>query len=492
MASRKRYTTSKATKKALKTRGGFVPAGFGNRILNNKDLQKIARDRIFDPSKITNPLYMAGKFTEINEFYKKATDVTKGKTRVTRVDTGRNDTGKAANHGTFPAIETDSERTVGNSAVQQIRELHTKVQLGRRTTSSLNMARKLNGGTKYRFADTMLDNQDATDNVRQALRQGFGFNQKMWMIFKDLTQLTYNDYNSIFQIASLTSPNQDQETPYGATLKEHTMLRIANGSSYFPVKVNIHVFQANDITDPPETLFNTMTSDLVGGVQEQGAIPILKQFSDVVSDSAHLRTTVDPLVTWKASDEFERKVTHIKSFGRKIRPGDVWKVDVTTQCGPGVNLAVLKEASLPTLSGNSVPNFFYMIEAHGYQCEGVSLPEQASFIGTSPGWINMEARKEMEYVPFSSSIDVDADDGGTNTLSGLVRVFKTRESAATRRVNVPVSDIGDPSDVTKTFYIPVQTASLPSYAEELSEKVDSDAARARSRANVFNALSPTE
>lgn len=472
--SRKRKTT--ARKVARMPRGGFVSSGYSAAFTRAAktlagDVAGMAAKDILGKS----PGLMSA-MKSIDRATSKAKRLTRGATKVGEAILGIDQTSKIVNHGLkFPTVQMDSEKRAGNMQVQQIRTLKTKAVLGKPSTSTLLRAARQNGKEENLLHSTIHDDQLSTGIdalARIGLNQRFGFNMKQWYFPNQRAYMTIGDVGNQF-ISKNSGPSDlktssfNDYTLLGGLLYEKIKFRISNSSSYFPIKFKVHIMACESVDKLTSNIFNEMFNTFID-TQQDGRIPVLRQLVDADTSGYYSTCWTDPGVTMSMADRFWRDNDVVKTFSKRLRPGDVWELEYYVQCGAGVDL---EKASAAKGSAPNAPlNFYPIIEAQGLQCEIVKSSDLSTYIGTSPGYWNLEMEKSFCAARSSASKEI-VDISSEQLVPGnyLIRPFSKVKENPVRIFNVNTSNIGNPA--TQPYFVPVAGGEQPQFAENIGQRV---------------------
>ena len=153
----------------------------------------------------------------------------------------------------------------------------------------------------------------------------------------------------------------------------------------------------------------TFSSDMSKKTNEKGMIPNRYQLSNLSTKGSNsLMRNVLSLKNTKLdmSSAFEQNCSIVKTFFKKLPAGSIWEFNLEEFCGSGVRLDQVYYDS--QRDGNQPSQYAIAIEAFGIECEGINiLPDgnEDRYIGTSPGWFNLEVKKTLELINETSVIN---------------------------------------------------------------------------------------
>lgn len=418
-------------------------------------LMKEVRDRVVDPGKLGLNDYSLSKLKQAYSLGQKLSSTTKGDITASFVKTA-NDVGRTFN---LSGIATVAQTSVSNKRLgpQELRWHKTKLMMGKPTSSTLKRIAKNNGTTRK----TLYDSNTSGGSV--GLTWNYGFNQRNIRTFATNGIVTSSDYASLWPTLDTNVFSQNtQQRSYGAILKEIMTYKFANTSSYFPSVLKIEWLRlATDLQSGADMAVNSM--NVTAAVQSNGRIPVNKQFTDRVLVGDMIGCITHPNLTLESSTIHRSRTERVKTLTRTLQPGEIWTVEVEINCGSGIDLARLKSAVDQEVDG--VISLLPVITSNGKLCELRTALTNASNIGTSPGYISMEAKAEVEYVNAPIERTPTATKQGFAPRQPLIRVF-TGDAPILGEVlfNADVSDIGDPASAL--YYCPVMTDMDPSFAKQ--------------------------
>jgi len=157
-----------------------------------------------------------------------------------------------------------------------------------------------------------------------------------------------------------------------------------------------------------DTFNNTVT------LQDQGTIPCMYQYSDLITSPIKSEVICNVTTNLLSSAKFKNGCKIVKSFKQRLNPGDVYEFIYKYRCGSGARLDLLYDRIVATKSADQPSTYGFIIETLGYDCEAIDLNDESlRYIGKSPGFFNIELKKELEVCTESEIVstgkDVDFD-----------------------------------------------------------------------------------
>lgn len=458
---------SRARKAALRTRGGFVtPPTWAQPTLDKVEpymraALKVAAKDISDAG--------LGK---LNEFVAKATvpqAVKVGAKTIGKLAGVDNDV-VGGGKGPTGYVQTDTERTrIAGSNSYPMKQHYTKFVYGRPSTRAVRQLSKLNGKSNIEMYNTIYQNPATTP--REALRAEAGFNQKV-IFFQGLARVTGDMMSVQYGLPNDFLPiSAKEQNIYGMTLNLWRKLKLMNTNKFLPMHVTIKLWKRTNTDQDGRTNF-TLAFNTDPLVQQVDKFPIRYQLKAVDTKESIDRVLIDPNVSLERSPYWMSKYERVKTFKKKLNPGEIWNYHEELQCGSGLNLSHLEaldnEQTLQTLG------YEMTVEVKGVPCEAIyGGNNDQHIIGTSPCFIQMEVSRGHESVLRAS----DEGDYSTLTSGGLVsttyaiRAFTKRPAGIDTQkiVNVDVANVvSDPAafNTGGNVHIPVMTDTSIQYSDE--------------------------
>jgi len=268
------------------------------------------------------------------------------------------------------------------------------------STKNVRNIRNQQGSQKIYLYSTI--SQSINKIERELNYVKFGFNQKSILFLN--SYVTLKDYAEEYKINTFKYPKDSKVVPYGMSFYEFSQLKVLNSDSYNSMEVKVHLLEITSNKYSQENVSTkTFNKDL--DKQQNGAIPINYQLKPLQISSIMHRMLVTPKCSIGSSQFFKNNVKIVKTFHKRLEPGDVLDFQLKVNCGPGVRLDLLKEMIEDTL-GEQPSSYSIMLEVSGYDCEAVRLSDGCKFIGTSPGWYTIEYDKGFELGLQNNSLSV--------------------------------------------------------------------------------------
>jgi len=340
----------------------------------------------------------------------------------------------ATTEGGNPAVTEHSKKpvTLGNSSTKH-HQHSTKFTTGNNIPKILKMVKKQNGALKRWLFDTT--NQSGTDLVtRNTLELRCGFNDKSLWILPAYAFVHSEDVQVQLDILLADRPSSNRlEKALAALEYVQTQIKLYNQSAYMGVKVKIYVFTNRDTgnynpTTPVARLTQTLnqaaeTSVPQRFIQEGVSAKDVTNFREW-----SLKASMNPAVSWPIHSPYMRNnVTVVKTFSKTLEPGDQWVFDHKHFCGSGIDIFALIDQINPTITAAYDPiGYMYAIEVMGVPCEGVMFgnfdgtgPAEpvTHHLGSSPGYVQCDFRKGLQYIQRAQNSSDSIDGGGLNPSS---------------------------------------------------------------------------
>ena len=443
----KNYKNFKRNDKRNNPKLAFAPP-VGNTYGASRKIN-LAKKAVFEPMTTMASKELLSSAHKMNKTFKKHLISTTANSVVTGLITHSVRGVLNKNSKEFSYLEKEKVLYESNSMDKYI----TNFTTGTPSSESLKELAKLKGTTNKIIFDS-LKNLKAN---RKNLRLSFGFNQKTFSFLGDKFYPTVNDYLKQFGMdKGFKYPLNEDQVAYGCVMKESVKLKILNSDKYLESIFKIHLI---DIEDKDLSLSSiseiTFSSDIGIKSNEKGKVPNRYQLSNLsTKGSNNLSRNVLCLKNTKLSlsSAFEQNCSVVKTFSKKLPAGSIWEFNLEAFCGSGVRLDQVYYDS--QRDGNQPSQYAIAIEAVGVECEGINVLTDGGedrYIGTSPGWFNLEVKKTLELVNETSVIN---SYGGFEASKYAIRLF-TRDVTDGVDFNVSASDIESESS---TFYIPVVTS----------------------------------
>lgn len=394
-----------------------------------------------------------------------------------------------ASRRTVPAMTMNSVKAASVFGTTAPRKTYkTQFDSGRRTSSGIKMAAKLNGYSTDVLFDTKLQIISPLPISRAQLNFNHGFNSRQLAVLPARAYVNSGDLFDLFNLQSGDRPPLDRyQRVYASIMKTSTDIVMYNQSTFFPITVKVHLIdvdtiQGNDLTQSisddfatniwPRTSFSGGTSINAGQVPlfflhgEPQFFPSTDQSNEQVGIDMSLKT--DGLTS---SPYFREKYKIVKTFSKKLNPSDTWNFHHDHHHGGGIDVYGiltdnLQPGAFPRVTRQPA-SYFYIIESYGVPCEGIrTLADEVSesYLGTSPGYFNIEYRKSITSVN-------SASDTQNITLFGLdskihVRVVEN-DPAGLASTGIQREVFADPADITNATFPSAGQWKFPNMSDQI-------------------------
>lgn len=367
-------------------------------------------------------------------------------------------TGKVGKKNTTP-YAYDTESSMINVANQFRERVTSCLETGYPSSRSVNLAEKINGSDKITLFDTLtranlqgLRNDTLTALPRATLSHSYGFNSRNVHMLPAASYVTHLDLwralnGFAFPTADADLPesdNSDQKV-YASFQEALQEIKIYNQSTFFPMRCKIHIIdaQGRNQNGQPQRNISVETFGSTG-VAKSGAIPngYLHSSSQLegsagVPESTSLTVDVSRKGgnPFKMSSYFNENYRVVKTISQKIMPNGTWVFKHKHHFGPGLDWEQIRQNMKTIATGAVQPleptSYMYAIETTGFDCEGIlNSPDgtKPSYIGSNPGWYNIEFKKAIKYVrPPATTGDFAANLGFNPKVH--IRAFTTSSQA---------------------------------------------------------------
>ena len=469
--------TSKATKRALGTRGGFkayIPLNRYVAMEANAFVGKYIKDMAMGYAKSkVDPARMgvkAGAFVERKLSQLKDTRVS--------VDIEGTSYQKITNNDFVVSGETQADtvstmRTTvvknKNNAIRIGRVHTTKFHTGKPTSSTIKRVGKNNGVNMKTDYDTSVSL--TTGQQRKNLTTEWGFNQKGYAAYNTNSYWSLQDIATYFNLAANVDTNilVDQKA-YAHVHELDTEYLINNTNSYLDTVVKIHwctVEQPN--VNPFNAFYECFFVDpQVPGGDQMGRYPTTRQLGNASTGNGRTYVTVDPYRgNLNSSERFENVFTIQKTMTKTLSPGDVWKIKHKHSCGSGIRLDLLRDFIDPgnLIHNGAAPISLYPIfELKGKLVDCVAVNDKAlRYTGTAPGGVQFEFKKVAKIGMASNPVWWEPSTGGFEVENYGVSIYSAADPSinqidnTTKVFNVPVSNLSADGTGAGKYFIPVTT-----------------------------------
>jgi hypothetical protein len=243
--------------------------------------------------------------------------------------------------GTSPySLFERSIKRSGSNLIQSTREHRTNFTWGRPQSRTVKQLARQNGTYKRVMEDTLTSTTFSEAAIsRRELEQQYGFNEKLWFTLGPVLTSTVGKALALFQAEpDKTSSERDSDANfYGMVIREISEFTFSNSNAYFPINMKFHVIGNVDLDLASSAFLLNGTNDILTD-QDPGAIPKNQQLSTLVSSPSPgiwTSLSVAPKTRLDTTGSFSQNHVKIKSFSKKLAPGDTWKLRMTHNTGPG-------------------------------------------------------------------------------------------------------------------------------------------------------------
>lgn len=164
------------------------------------------------------------------------------------------------------------------------------------------------------------------------------------------------------------------------------------------------------------------------------------------------------------SGNFKNEVIVCHTYKRRVDPGDIVDFRIKNQCGSGIRLDLLKSHLTKYDSLDEPSDYFFIVEAFGYECEAMEFATNARYIGTSPGWLNFEFTKSIDYCIQNTTITSSGLNSQINT-SPTAAIKLYRRELGNKEFHIPNMLIGPPNTSAK-YCVLSFTNKYPVYSQD--------------------------
>lgn len=442
-------------KEQNKKSGGFLgfvappSTGWASRRINE------AKRKVFEPIAKLEAKEMLPHVQRINRNFKRHLELMSTHDKLVTAGTIAHTAYGILNRRNKSYSFIQKEKIVGG-AVGSPEKFVTNFTTGRPSSESIVELSKIKGTTTKVLFDTLKHLKTG----RKDLRVNFGFNQKRFCFLKEKFYVTVNDYLKEFGMTKdFKYPLNDDEVAYGLVVRELTKLTILNSDKYLDIVFKIHLINIADqdlsMSDMAESTFSSDTSIKTN---EKGKIPNRYQLRNLTAKTSNVLMrnvlcATNARIDMSASFLQNASVAH--TFTKKLPAGGIWEFNLEVLCGSGARLDQVYYDSQRS-DGTQPSQYGIAIEAVGVKCEGVQIDDietkaESRFVGTSPGWFDLEVKKQLELVNESARLSAY---GGFEASKFAIT---TRNKDVVNEVdfNIDADQIGGEDS---TFYIPIVTS----------------------------------
>ena len=376
------------------------------------------------------------------------------------------------NPGSIPFVQEEFERnrTMGNKSYT-MKKYYTTFEAGRPASRAVRRLAQQNGTTYVSNFDSQFDAK--TEVTRRNLRLECGFNQKLLACNNDWLQ-KLSTYYGAFDLVSWKTPGTKLQSLYGLTTYMQRKFTFMNTNSYLPVIVKIRLWKPSGENDRYAVSFLNSANSATNwpaGQQEDNKFPTRFQLSLMDTTDLTYRLKVDPRISFKNSPRLDADWEEVKSFSKKLLPGEIWYWTQKTHTGPGLNLTALV-AEHDDSSLHSA-DYEMTVEVKGVPCEGiVGAQTNDHIIGTGPAYVQMEWSKGYEAVNASvteASYDQTTFGGmtpGIFAIRTFTKFVDTGANADRIRNYEPDKVMPGPTTIGGEIFVPVMSNTSVAYAGE--------------------------
>jgi len=369
------------------------------------------------------------------------------------------------------------KRSVGN--LTNLGQLHrTKWVCGRPTSRTLKTFGRQSGVITKWLRDSQFLNYAAGGTAdRVGLSRGAGFNQKGWVVYGD----GQNTIQGIMEGCGIFPSTYDYavynlQNNYVGITKIMNEFTVMNTGSYFPTNVTIRAVLPLSPTANASSLlasaFPTGT-EFTAAATNTPKIPNFLWQQGRENSDGNYSVHADPTAKLTMAPQFNNEFKIVKSFTKKLKPGDQWKFSCEQECGPGIDLQKMQRVYDQQL--DAAMGLMFVIEHVGVPCEAIDANTSSnSYLGTSPTFLQFDFRHGLQYVQTSNTgsgfFEDESTGGGIVEPRALIRTFqKFQNESATgarqRRYFFNASQIGQKGDSGIAAYIPVLSDKETKYAK---------------------------
>lgn len=210
---------------------------------------------------------------------------------------------------------------------------------GKPSTKTIRQVANQSGSDIINLYDSI---SDPSVGSRKNLNFTFGFNQKKYVFLGKNSHVSLKDYYDTYNLENFSFPKYSLKIPYGLAISEHVTLKIINHNRYNAINFNLHVICLTDYKRTMEELargtFNTSIK-----LQDEGSIPCIYQYSDVKRNETKTEVSCNVTTSLLSSAFFKNNWKIVKSFKKRLNPGDIYHFIYKYRCGSGVRLDLLHQ-----------------------------------------------------------------------------------------------------------------------------------------------------
>lgn len=376
----------------------------------------------------------------------------------------------SATPSAFIQMDAEKQRYTGGTNTS-LKQYYTTFESGKPAPKVTRLLARQQGTVEKSYWNSIYDT--GTTTQREALRLEAGFNQKLLYTYPRLRHNLFH-MTEAYSVGDLKPLANKEQTLYGQTLYLWRKLQIMNTNSFLPVVVKIKLWKANfgtTVSDRLSDSFMDATEWLTKDVQVAGKLPLKYQLGPVTTVSDSKRVLVDPSVSFNAADNWSSDFTQVKSFSKRLKPGEIWNWSEKYHCGAGLDLLEMQRvfSELPACP----LGYDLTIEVQGVKCQGIyGANTNQHLIGLGPSYVQIEHSGGHCSVNGATNEEFylnDITQGGMNSSRFAIRVFTKRETDQynQRIQNFDASKVSStPTTVAEKIYIPVMADTTVQYAKE--------------------------
>jgi hypothetical protein len=246
-------------------------------------------------------------------------------------------------------------------------------------------------------------------------------------------------------------------------------MKFVNINSYLPCNVRVSLYSFEPQQLEPYNKFTSYSGALLG--QQDNAMPLDYLLSVGTPTGVHAYCEVDPSSTGiRDSENFKTDIKIVKSFQRRLKPGDMLDFKYNHLCGPGLRLDRINAATDNASWNDNLPlGYGIMVEAWGVQVDAVrnDASSKGRIIGTGPALLSTTSNKSVHLVLADNTIS--ATQSPIDKTAYHARAFFNAPkglNAVTKKYNCPHTQITNGPSGSVGVYIPITTSAQEEYSSE--------------------------
>lgn len=342
----------------------------------------------------------------------------------------------------------------------------THFHAGKKSTRSLMRYAKDNGYEDITYYSSRIGNPAGTDSLE--LRTGLNQRGVYW--FTSAALWTYVNMEALSGISGRTENRLQFQRTYWLVQYFGNRYTFYNKNAYVPMYVTIHFVAQQETSDSfADKMVETFSNDLV--TQKDGAIPLSYQLgtTSIKGATTELESTgivTDPkLGRLTTASNFNNNFKKIKSFTKKLLPGEVWRFDYRHHMGPGVKLGdIFTPFKNVGWDSKAAPLYAPIFEVKGATVQAYqSTDESVAMICSSSGAVQVEIEKYARINSRSTNLNDVYDSFGEQDSKWAFKTFTAPEpeyNNSTDKIrNVSYSDVLKPGEATgpTKWIVPIST-----------------------------------